>query len=91
MNLENRLLRLLGRKHYVPAGADDITKKLELGQAQAAEVRSELRNPVRLGRVVKLPENHYARPVSYTHASLPTPATRLIQLHIAVVAESNAE
>ena len=62
MNLENRLLRLLGRKHYVPAGADDITKKLELGQAQAAEVRSELRNLVRLGRVVKLPDNHYALP-----------------------------
>ena len=35
MNLENRLLRLLGRKHYVPSGADDITTKLELGQAEA--------------------------------------------------------
>ena len=62
MNLENRLLSLLGRKHYVPAEADDITKKLEIGQAQAAEVRSELRNLVRLGRVVKLPDNHYALP-----------------------------
>ena len=28
MNLENRLLRLLARKQYVPAGADEITKKL---------------------------------------------------------------
>ena len=53
MNLENRLLRLLGRKHYVPSGADDITTKLELGQAEAKDVRSELRNLVRSGRVVR--------------------------------------
>ena len=62
MNLENRLLRLLGRKHYVPSGADEITTKLELGQSEAQDVRAELRNLVRLGRGVKLPDNHYALP-----------------------------
>ena len=62
MNLVNRLLRLLGRKHYVPVGADDITKKLELGQAQAGEVRRELRDLVRSGRVVRLPDKRFALP-----------------------------
>ena len=62
MNLENRLLRLLARKQYVPAGADDITKKLGLGQAQAGEVRRELRGLVRLGRVVRLPDKRFALP-----------------------------
>ena len=62
MNLENRLLRLLGRKHYVPSGADDITTKLELGQAEAKDVRAELRNLVRLGRVVRLPDKCFALP-----------------------------
>ena len=62
MNLENRLLRLLGRKHYVPSGADDITIKLELGQAQAKDVRAELRNLVRLGQVVRLPDKCFALP-----------------------------
>ncbi len=62
MNLENRLLRLLGRKQYVPSGADDITTKLELGQAQAKDVRAELRNLVRLGRVVRLPDKCFALP-----------------------------
>ena len=62
MNLENRLLRLLGRKHYVPAGADDITKKLGLSQAQAKEVRRELRGLVRSGRVVRLPDKRFALP-----------------------------
>ena len=62
MNLVNRLLRLLGRKHYVPVGADDITKKLGLGQAQAGEVRRELRDLVRSGRVVRLPDKRFALP-----------------------------
>jgi|TARA_B100000678_G_scaffold263906_1_gene247038 ribonuclease R len=62
MNLENRLMRLLGRKHYVPAGANDITKKLGLGQAQAAEVRRELRGLLRSGRVVRLPDKRFALP-----------------------------
>ncbi|SVC01845.1 uncharacterized protein METZ01_LOCUS254699, partial [marine metagenome] len=62
MNLENRLLRLLGRKHYVPCGADDITTKLEFGPEQAKDVRSELRNLVRLGRVVRLPDKRFALP-----------------------------
>ena len=62
MNLENRLLRLLARKPYVPAGADDITKKLGLGQAQAGEVRRELRGLVRSGRVVRLPDKRFALP-----------------------------
>ncbi len=62
MNLENRLLRLLGRKHYVPVGADDITKKLGLGEAQAKEVRRELRGLVRSGRVVRLPDKRFALP-----------------------------
>ncbi len=62
MNLENRLLCLLGRKHYVPVGADDITKKLGLGQAQAGEVRRELRDLVRSGRVVRLPDKRFALP-----------------------------
>ena len=62
MNLVNRLLSLLGRKHYVPVGADDITKKLELGQAQAGEVRRELRDLVRSGRVVRLPDKRFALP-----------------------------
>ncbi len=62
MNLENRLLRLLGRKHYVPVGADDITKKLGLSQAQAKEVRRELRGLVRSGRVVRLPDKRFALP-----------------------------
>ena len=62
MNLENRLLRLLERKHYVPAGADDITKKLGLGEVQAKEVRRELRGLVRLGRVVRLPDKRFALP-----------------------------
>ena len=62
MNLENRLLRLLERKHYVPAGADDITKKLGLGEVQAKEVRRELRGLVRSGRVVRLPDKRFALP-----------------------------
>ncbi len=62
MNLENRLLRLLGRKHYVPVGADDITIKLGLGEAQAKEVRRELRGLVRSGRVVRLPDKRFALP-----------------------------
>ena len=62
MNLENRLLRLLGRKHYVPSGADEITAKLKLGQTEAKEVRAELRNLVRLGRVVRLPDKCFALP-----------------------------
>ena len=62
MNLENRLLRLLGRKHYVPSGADEIATKLELGQAEAKDVRAELRNLVRLGRVVRLPDKCFALP-----------------------------
>ena len=66
MHLENRLMRLLGRKHYVPAGANDITKKLGLGQAQAAEVRRELRGLLRSGRVVRLPDKRFALPAKRT-------------------------
>ena len=62
MNLDNRLLRLLGRKQYVPAGVDDITQKLGLGQEQAKEVRRALRALVRLGRVVRLPDKSFALP-----------------------------
>jgi len=62
MNLENRLLRLFGRKQYVPVGADEITKKLGLGQAQAKEVRRELRGLVRSGRVVRLSDKRFALP-----------------------------
>jgi len=62
MNLENRLLRLLGRKQYAPAGADDITNKLGLAQSQASEVLSELRDLVRSGRVVRLPGKRFSLP-----------------------------
>ena len=55
-------MRLLGRKHYVPAGANEITKKLGLGQEQAREVRRELRGLLRSGRVVRLPDKRFALP-----------------------------
>ena len=69
MIFEEQLLRVMGRKNYVPLAADELAERVAQGQTKTKEIRRELRGLVRAGRVVKLPDKRFALPDDEDHVA----------------------
>ena len=69
MIFEKQLLRVMGRKNYVPLAADELAERVAQAQTKTKEVRRELRGLVRAGLVVKLPNKRFALPNDEDHVA----------------------
>ncbi len=67
MTYEKQLIRFMGRKTYVPLSAQEIAKNICPEESEAKKVRRELRELVRAGRVVKLPDKRFLLPKDEDH------------------------
>ena len=60
--MEERLLKLLGRKHYVPANVPELLRQLKARPNQQQELQKILRELQRTGQVARIKGNRYIIP-----------------------------
>jgi ribonuclease R len=60
--MQERVLKLLGRKDYVPANTPQLVKALKLPTRQAQRLRHELDELERRGEVARIKGNRYVIP-----------------------------
>lgn len=60
--MENKILKLLGRKNYVPANVPELLRQLDLPSNQQQRLQSVLAELARTGRIARIKGNRYIRP-----------------------------